>query len=307
MALIKVVKVKKIVDALLGYIKNNYVSLKTSYKNLQITGIASSDGDIILTVGANTYNISVLTTDTVSDIITKILAETYTDYTTAINGTDSVDFVTSGTAVLSFDANGTGVTGTVTDREEDTFLYQLLGDNIEGDYNFYTQAQEIFLRDDENPRSIRTSLMFNKNTKGEPHIHVREASRPKGTFNSIGGIQGEHLILDDGSFNEQYRDTKRGAYEIIVTSKNPLDTILIAEVIYTLMWGAYETLANEFSTFDFSLKELIFQNELAASLYAKAITLDTQQENIIPSLINNTVLDQVNFVLSNINGEDLST
>lgn len=187
--------------------------------------------------------------------------------------------------------------------EEETFLYRLLSENQEGDYNFFTQAKEIFLRDDKNPRNIRTSLMFNKNTNGSPHIHIRESVRPKGTFNSIGGIEGSINVFDDGTFGENYRDTKRATYEILITSLNALDTILISEVIYTLMYGAYETLANEFSLFEFSLKELVFQDNSAANLYVKAIGLDTQQENIIPSIITNDILDSINFEASGINGE----
>lgn len=185
-------------------------------------------------------------------------------------------------------------------NKEESFLYRLLGDNTEGAYNFYTQSLEIFLRDDLKARKIQTSLMFNKNTNGNPHIHVREASRSKGSFNTIGGIQGDIYSFDDGSIGEQYRDTKKGLYEVLITSTNPLDTILISEVIYTLMYGAYETFQAEFSLFDFSLKELVFQNHTAEQLYVKAITIDTQQDNVIPSIISNDILDKVNFILAKV-------
>jgi hypothetical protein len=194
---------------------------------------------------------------------------------------------------------------TVTDKTK-SFLYKVLGDNVEGDYNFYEQAKGIFLRTDTTPRKIKTSLMFNKDTNGAPHIHVREASRSKGSFNTIGGAIGEINLNEDGTFSEEYRDTKMGAYEVLITSLNPLETILIAEVMYTLMYGAYETFQAEFSTFNFSLKELVFQNNLAAQLYVKSINIDTQQENVIPSVITNEVLDKVNFLVSNINGENIT-
>lgn len=190
-----------------------------------------------------------------------------------------------------------------TDKQE-SFLYRMLGDNTEGNYNFYEQSLDIFLRGDLKARRIKTSLMFNKNTNGSPHIHVREASRTKGSFNTIGGIQGDIYSFGDGSVGEQYRDTKKGVYEILTTSLNPLDTILISEVIYTLMYGAYETLSNEFSTFDLSLKELVFQNSTAAQLYVKAITLDTQQENIVPSILSEEVLGKINFILTSVDGEN---
>lgn len=303
MALIKIVKIKKIVDALIEFVRDDYNNLTKKGKNLQITGIATTDGNIIITVGGVNYNISVLTTDTIPEIIVKILAETYVGYTALESETitNSVDFINKTESTVVFDSNATGVTGIVTTKDDETFLYRLLSDNDEGDYNFYTQSLEIFLRDDLIPRKIQTSMMFNKNTNGSPHVHVREASRSKGDFNSIGGIQGELISFDNGSVGEQYRDTKKGSYEVLITSLNPLDTILMAEVIYTLMYGAYETFQNEFETFDFSLKELVFQNSTAAQLYVKAITITGQQENIIPSIITNTILDKINFLTTNIN------
>lgn len=182
----------------------------------------------------------------------------------------------------------------VTDKHT-SFLYRLLGDNIEGDYNFYTQSKEIFLRDDKSPRNIKTSLMFNKNTHGSPHVHIREASRMKGTFNSIGGLIDSLYENEDSSYSDGYRDSKKGVYEILVTSSNPLDTVLISEVIYTLLLGAHETLTNEFALFDMSLKEMIFQDNTNAQLYVKAIMLDTQQENIVPSIISAENLNEIIF------------
>ena len=188
-----------------------------------------------------------------------------------------------------------------------SFLYRLLGNNTEGDYNFYTQSKEIFLRDDKSPRNIQTSLMFNKNTHGSPHIHIREASRTKGSFNSIGGMLDSYYENEDGTYSDGYRDSKKGLYEILITSSNPLDTVLIAEVVYTLLLGAYETLSNEFTLFDLSLKEMIMQDNLNAPLYVKAVVLDTQQENIVPSIVSNELLNEIIFNMSVLDNTELTT
>jgi len=300
MVLIKILRIKKIIDSLLELVSKDYNDLKTSYKNLQITSEALNDGNLTLTVGVSQYIISVLATDSISNIITKILAQTYIGYTATINDTDSVDFATTGTAILSINNLITGVDYLVSDREEDTFLYRLLNGNVDGDYNFYEQSKNIFLRDDLSSRKISTSLMFNKNKNEAPHIHIREAIRSKGNSNGIGGvIGGYHEMLDD-SISDVYRDVKKGGYEVLVTSSNALETVLIGEVIYSLLIGAWETLADQFITFDMSVKELVFQYDSATPLYAKSISLDVQQENFIPSIMTEEFLNKISFNLESL-------
>jgi hypothetical protein len=193
------------------------------------------------------------------------------------------------------------------DKEEDTFLYKALYGNVDGDYDFYTQAKAIFLRTAESPRKIRTSLMFNKDIKGHPCIHVREPAKGKGSFNSIGGGLGGNFIENsDGGLDDLYRDTKRGNYELMITSDNALDTTLICEVLQALLIGAYETLNEMFSTFDFSTKELMMENNLVPiQLYVKAITIDVQQENFIPSILTNDEASQINFALSSLDSTSI--
>lgn len=90
--------------------------LSSATKNLEITGVATANGDITLTVGGIGYNIAILTTDSISDILTKILETAYTDYTDTLNVNNvSVDFSTDGLASLTFNANSTGVNAIVTD------------------------------------------------------------------------------------------------------------------------------------------------------------------------------------------------
>jgi hypothetical protein len=175
------------------------------------------------------------------------------------------------------------------------------------DYNFYDQSVNIFVTGgkDTSSRKITTSLMFNKNTNGSPHIHIREAARQKGKYNSIGALGLDYHENNDGSFTANYRDTKTAGYEVLITASNPLDSILVGEVTYSLLWGAYETLVVNFDEFDLSMKDIMFKDELNTSLYAKAISISTQQENIIPSIIDEQLINQINFVLTSVNGTDI--
>lgn len=191
-------------------------------------------------------------------------------------------------------------------NKEETFLYRVLSGSVEGNFNFYEQGVVIFTQTDENALKIETTLSFSQNSNGSPSIYVREASRVKGTFNSIGGMASELYVYEDGSVGDEYRDTKKGDYELVITSTNNLVTILISEVIYSLFVSAYETLNTQYELFDFNLKEVMFQNTTGTRLFAKTITMSTQQENIIPSLISEEQLNKVMFKIVNINGQPLT-
>ena len=59
--------------------------------------------------------------------------------------------------------------------ETKSYLYRILHDNQDGDYNIYQQAKTIFTRESTSPKRINTSLFFTKNIQQIPHIFVRES------------------------------------------------------------------------------------------------------------------------------------
>ena len=181
--------------------------------------------------------------------------------------------------------------------ETNSFLFQVLAGNRTDGYDFYEEGKNIFLRTSTSSRKIQTRLMFTKDIAPTPTIHVREPARVKGDYNSIGGIVGPRINLPNNMFTEEYRDTKKANYEFVVTSDNPLETVLISEVIYTLLLGAWETLQTQlFDTFDFALKELLANNELVPyPLYIKAVELNVQFQNTVPGIQIDTLCGAINF------------
>ena len=181
--------------------------------------------------------------------------------------------------------------------EADTFLYRVLAGNRTDGYDFYEEGKNIFLRTSTSSRKIETRLMFTKDIAPTPTIHVREPARIKGIYNTIGGIVGGRIDFPNNVYTAEYRDTKKANYEYVITSDNPLETVLIAEVIYTLLLGAWETLHTQlFDLFDFGLKELLANNELVPyPLYIKAIDLTVQFENTVPGIQRSTLCDVINF------------
>jgi hypothetical protein len=197
-------------------------------------------------------------------------------------------------------------------KETQTLLYQILNGIEEFDYDFYKQGKEIFLRKDTDPRKIEVNLQFNKNPSSIPNIWVREPAKSNGAYNHIGSDLGETLYfnytdseteLTTTESLSQLRDTKRAVYELVITSDNPLGTILVAEVVYALFLGAQDTLTELFETFNFSMKELMLNNDSAPiSLMAKAITIETQFENIVPRIATEDLVNSINFENPTIHG-----
>lgn len=182
-------------------------------------------------------------------------------------------------------------------NESDTFLYKALDGNRVDGFDFYEEGKNIFLRTSTSSRKIETRLMFTKDIAPTPTIHVREPMREKGIYNSIGGISGTRINLPNDGYTEEYRDTKKANYEYVITSDNPLETILISEVIYNLLLGAWETLQSQwFDLFDFSQKELIANNELVPyPLYIKSINILVQFQNTVPGIQLDTLCGAINF------------
>lgn len=91
----------------------------SAVKNLAITGQASADGNITITVGGTPYNVAVLTSDSIEDIVAKIVEIDFTDYEDEINENGiSVDFTTTGVSSVAFDAGTTGITASITDGNQ---------------------------------------------------------------------------------------------------------------------------------------------------------------------------------------------
>ena len=200
----------------------------------------------------------------------------------------------------------------VAGKESQTLLYQILYGVKEYDYDFYTQGKSIFLRKDTDPIKIEVNLQFNKNPSSMPNVWIREPAKGNGTYNHIGSDLGETMYFNytdpeteitTTDMLSQLRDTKKAVYELVITSDNPLGTILVAEVLYALFLGAQDTLTGMFDTFNFSMKELMLNNDMSPiTLMAKSITIETQFENVVPRIAQEDLVKSITFENPTING-----
>lgn len=175
-----------------------------------------------------------------------------------------------------------------------TFLYKLLNGNAEGKVDFYQQALSIYSRTPNNPRNISVSLEYPKDKSPLPVYVIREPGKVKGPANSIGKIEG----IYPGEYGGiEYADSRESNYEIMCFSDNMIESIIMSEVLYALLVSSYDILAQRFDTIDFSMKELMVNNDLIpVPIFIKSISVNVSCREIIPGLgINEELLGKILF------------
>jgi len=183
---------------------------------------------------------------------------------------------------------------------EESFLLRCFDeeDVIDG-ISYSTLAVEIFTRDNLERRKLETRLMFDRDRAELPTIHVREPAKNKGQQDGVGYIDDDLYENADGGFNPARRRSFTSQYELMITSLNRHDVIIIEEVILALLIGAQDTLAlaNPFYNFSFNVKELIANNELIPNpLFIKSIGVNVSYDKTYPDLSTNNMLNQILFV-----------
>ena len=186
-----------------------------------------------------------------------------------------------------------------TDHIAESFLMRCFDDEDEMDGISYKDlAIEIFTRTEMESRRIETRLMFDVDRASLPTIHVREPAKGKGKTDSIGYMGEEIFENADGGYNDSRQRSFHSQYELLATSINRHEVIIIEEVLMALLIGSQDTLSlsHPFYAFDFSVKELIANNEMIPNpLFIKAIGLSVSYSKTYPDLSENSMLNQILF------------
>lgn len=93
-----------------------------------------------------------------------------------------------------------------------------------------------------------------------------------------------------------YRDTRQYGLEIMCFSVNMNESILMSEILYALLLGSWDTLASQFLKIEFTMKELMMQNNLMPTpIFIRSIGLDLSSEEIVPGLVDTSLLGKIIF------------
>jgi len=182
--------------------------------------------------------------------------------------------------------------------KSNSFLSRILSDNTDNGWDFFSNGVEIFTRNGDDNRTIETRLMFDRSRANLPTIHVREPAKNKGQYDGIGFFGEDIYTNEDSSVSSTARKTFSSQFELMITSGNSLECVLIQEVIESAMLASFDSLTiNLFELVDFSSKELMMNMELERNmLFMKSINLTIQySKEHIPKLYTEQNINTIKF------------
>lgn len=176
--------------------------------------------------------------------------------------------------------------------EEDTFLYKTFYGVKDGSFDFYEQGKKLFLRNDSNPRNLRVLLEFPKDKTKTPAYVVREPSKRTSEFNSIGKLTGQF----DYTGKMILRDSRNYEFEVMCVSDNFLESILMSEILYSLLLGSYNILSQSFQSISFSMKEVMINADvIPLPFFLRSIGLNLTSDEYVPTIEEMPLLKKVLF------------
>lgn len=308
MAKIGIIRVKNLLDGILTFVERDYI-LNTNLQGVLSTLVANSPStkkklSLLITGTDGRLNITDVDGDNHVLTFNTSINQSIVDFVTDnidLWDTQGVTISTSGnTMVFESKTNGFDFTSPIiTDNREESFLLRCFdSEDVSDGIDYKLLAIEIFTRSTLDRRKIETRLLFDKDRATLPTIHVREPAKIKGKQDAIGYIDEDLYENEDGSFFGVRRRSFDSQFELLITSMNRHEVIIIDEVISSLLIAAQDTLAlhEPFYAFNFSTKELIANNELIPEpLFIKSIMMNLSYDKIVPDLSRNELLTSILF------------
>lgn len=123
----------------------------------------------------------------------------------------------------------------------DSFLYKLVGGVKFQKYNYFEQAQSIFITELGNPRHITLDLMYNATSDQMPSIYISTPadSTDKNGIGMDEGYQPSELSQDGQVMQSVFTRRFSGVYDIVITSDNSNEIVLMYHILKSLLISLY--------------------------------------------------------------------
>lgn len=190
---------------------------------------------------------------------------------------------------------------------EKSILYLLLGDLKIERYKLFEQAIQVFVQaDSTHPREIKVDLAFNMDMDGAPTIHITCPGDSPGT-NSLGIGEGDYdPIFDasivepgevDSSYYQTYNRRYKAIYDLVITTDNSNEIVLIYHVLRALLTGVTTHLhENKLLNLQISGNDLTPYSEIIPkNFFVKSLRLSFEYESGTVNLFKVFSPNEINF------------
>lgn len=188
--------------------------------------------------------------------------------------------------------------------EKDSILYKIFGDNRVEKFGFFSQAKDIFLRDESHPRKIETRLLFDAQRASLPTIHTTMPSESPGA-DGIGIDEGynENIVdKDSKQLTKVYNRSFETRYHLMITSDNSLEVILIYHLMKNMLISIFDHIEFEgIRNMKLSGMDLQINSDMVPSnIFVRGVEISFFYESQVPSFQRETLLKkiQLNYQVS---------
>jgi hypothetical protein len=170
------------------------------------------------------------------------------------------------------------------------YLSRLFGSLKIGDYSYFENAKEIFLKGADSPRKVICNLFFNRDRQGLPTIHISMNQEMLGQGNGLGFDPGSLDLgvdpqLGVGTFVDTTSRSYSSRFNIIFTSDNTFEVLIMYNTLKAFLQGNYQLLElNGLRNVSFSGQDIVFTDHLMpTTIYSRGFAVDCLYEFEAPS------------------------
>ena len=168
------------------------------------------------------------------------------------------------------------------------YLFKLFGNQTfgKGEYNYFENAKALFLRGIDSPRKVACNIFFNQARQNLPTIHIALNQDIPGEGNGLGFDPGLDTNPSENQFSDTFSRVYSARFNIIFTSDNSFEVLLMYNVIRALVQGNPELLElSGLSNIKLSGQDLVLTDYLMPpNIYARGFIIDCLYEITVPSI-----------------------
>jgi len=182
------------------------------------------------------------------------------------------------------------------DSINEEYLFDLFGGQTFGDgYDYFTNAKTIFLKTNDDPRKVVSNIFFNRDRQGLPTIHIALNQDILGEGNGLGFDPSTEIDELDETYKDTYTRTYSSRFNIICTSDNTFEVLIVYNVLRALFQGNPQLLQKAgLTNAKLTGNDMILTDYLMPStIYARGLILDCLYEITVPSLKKNNCIKDI--------------
>lgn len=183
-------------------------------------------------------------------------------------------------------------------EEKDTLLYYILGDNQYKKFNFFEQAKDIFLRDNDHPRKIEVRMLFDAQRASLPTIHIT-MPQESNDADGIGvdeGYEDNVLNTNKTTFHKTYTRAFGVQYNIIITSDNSSEVLLIYHLLKAMLISIIDHVElSGIRNPKLSGQDLQMNSDIVpVNVFVRGVGINFMYEESIPSIQEEQIVNAFN-------------